>query len=62
LIFSLRPEPFALRHFETSDGRVAANDLLCVVLIMISLVNMTDVDVTSVVFLLGKKIAKTELF
>ncbi len=38
LIFSLRLEPCALRHLETSSGRVIRNDLLCVALIMISLV------------------------
>jgi hypothetical protein len=35
---SLRLEPFAFRHFETSNGPFIGNDLIGVILIMISLV------------------------
>jgi hypothetical protein len=45
LIFALRLEPFALCHFETSNGRVIGNDLLCVVLIMISLADLNLIRV-----------------
>jgi hypothetical protein len=38
LIYFLRLEPFAFRHFKTSNGKATGNDFLCIVLIMISTV------------------------